>query len=76
MATFQIILISVFAVGAIFLAFFVIRLLVVPQKKGSIQKLLKQGKTNAAIKIAKAIIAKDSRDYQTHYYLLFYLLVY
>lgn len=69
MATFQIILISVFAVGAIFLAFFVIRLLVVPQKKGSIQKLLKQGKTNAAIKIAKAIIAKDSRDYQTHYYL-------
>ena len=32
-------------------------------------RLIKQGKYSAAQKIAKAIIAKDSRNYLAHYYL-------
>ncbi|MGI5173938.1 tetratricopeptide repeat protein [Treponema sp. OMZ 840] len=69
MDTFQIILICVLGVGACFLAFFLIKSFVVPKKIESIQRLLKQGKTTAAIKTAKAIIASDSRDYKAHYYL-------
>ena len=69
MAVFQIIIICILGVGASFLAFFVIRSLLVPKRISSIQRLLKQGKNTAAIKVAKAIIASDSRDYKAHYYL-------
>ena len=44
MAVFQIIIICILGVGASFLAFFVIRSLLVPKRISSIQRLLKQGK--------------------------------
>ena len=69
MAVFQIIIICILGVGAVFLAVFVGRSLLVPKRISSIQRLLKQGKNTAAIKVAKAIIASDSRDYKAHYYL-------
>ena len=69
MTTLQIILISVLAVGACFLAVFLIKSFALPKKIDGIQRLLKQGKNTAAIKAAKAIIASDNRDYEAHYYL-------
>lgn len=69
MVSFQIILISVLCVGAGFLAFFVIKTFIAPKKIGNIQALLKQGKNSAAIKVAKALLAKNSRDFAAHYYL-------
>ncbi len=69
MGIFQIILICVLGVGVCFLLFFIIKSLVIPKKIDSIQKLLKQKKTAAAIKVAKTIIASDARDYKAHYYL-------
>lgn len=52
-----------------FLAVFVVKSLVAPQKIDSINKLIKQQKYSAAQKAAKALIAKDQRDYHAHYYL-------
>ncbi len=65
----QIIIIAVSALGVGFLAFFVIKATVTPKRLDSINKLIKQGKTSAAIKMAKTIIAKNQRDYKAHYYL-------
>ncbi len=69
MAILQIILIAVFGTGAILLAIIVIKSIKSPKKISTIKNLLRQGKTSAAIKIAKAIITKDSRDIAAHYYL-------
>ncbi len=69
MAIFQIILISVFGVGAIALFIIVIKSIRSPKKISTIKNLLQQGKTSNAIKIAKAIIANDNRDIAAHYYL-------
>ena len=48
---------------------FIIKGTVTPKKVDSIPKLIKQGKTQNAIKQAKQIIAKDSKNYIAHYYL-------
>jgi len=40
-----------------------------PTKVDSIPRLLKQGRTQNAIKIAKRIISKDSKNFEAHYYL-------
>ncbi|MCR4822737.1 MAG: tetratricopeptide repeat protein [Treponema sp.] len=52
-----------------FLVVFVVKSLATPKKIDSINKLIKQQKYTAAQKLAKSIIAKDSRDYHAHYYL-------
>ena len=52
-----------------FLGVFVIKSLATPKKIDSINKLIKQQKYAAAQKLAKTLIAKDSRDYHAHYYL-------
>ncbi len=65
----QIILISMFGVGAIGLTIFVIKSIRSPKKIGTIRNLIQQGKTASAIKIAKAILSKDPRDIVAHYYL-------
>lgn len=43
--------------------------MVSPKKLDAVPKLIKQGKTLQAIKIAKQIIAKDPKNYLAHYYL-------
>lgn len=69
MPTIQIILLIALGLGAGVLGFFVIKSFISPQRIGTIQKLLKQGKTTGAIKLAKTIVTKDNRDFQAHYYL-------
>lgn len=69
MGLFQIILISVLGIGAGALAFVAIKSVAAPQKISTIKNLLRQGKAPAAIKTAKAMIAKDKRDFIAHYYL-------
>ena len=65
----QIIIIAVSAVAVGFLAYFLIKSMVAPKRVEGINKLIKQGKTAAAVKLAKSIIAKNQRDYKAHYYL-------
>ncbi|MBQ0051485.1 MAG: tetratricopeptide repeat protein [Treponema sp.] len=65
----QIAVIAILLVGIGFLAFAVIKSLAQPKKLGSIEKLIKQQKYSAAEKVAKSIIAKDSRDFRAHYFL-------
>ena len=67
MITIAIIAILLFVMGI--LAFVVIKSVAQPKKLESIDKLIKQQKFAAAERIAKSIIAKDSRDFKAHYYL-------
>lgn len=52
-----------------FLGVFVIKSVAAPKKIDSINKLIKQQKYTAAQRMAKAIIAKNPRDFHAHYYL-------
>lgn len=65
----QIAIMAILLVGIGFLAFFVIKSIAQPKKLDSIEKLIKQQKFSAAEKTAKAIIAKDPRDFRAHYFL-------
>ena len=65
----QIIIIAVSAVAVGFLAYFIIKSMIAPKRVEGINKLIKQGKTAAAVKLAKSIIARNQRDYKAHYYL-------
>lgn len=47
----------------------VIRLVAMPKKLETVKKLLKQGKNQAAAKLAKQISAKDPQNYSIRYYL-------
>ncbi len=69
MAAVQLVLISALGVGAILLTIIVIKSVKSPKKISTIKNLLLQGKVTQAIKIAKAILAKDPRDIAAHYYL-------
>ncbi|MGP1588050.1 MAG: tetratricopeptide repeat protein [Treponemataceae bacterium] len=50
-----------------FLIFIVVKSVVVPKQLSGIKKLIKQGKTTAAIKAAKMMIAKKPNDFKAHY---------
>ncbi|MCR4954329.1 MAG: tetratricopeptide repeat protein [Treponema sp.] len=62
-----IIVILTLVIGAIL--FFIIKSILMPKKVESIPKLLRQGKTQNAIKIAKQLLAKDQKNYMAHYFL-------
>jgi len=66
---FTIIIISVMAALVASLCFVIIKNVVSPKKLEAIPKLIKQGKTQNAIRIAKQVIAKDPKNYLAHYYL-------
>ena len=51
------------------LLIFVVKNVAAPKKVEGVQRYLKQGKVQAAIKLAKAILQKDPKDYLAHYYL-------
>lgn len=65
----QVAIIGILLLVAGFLAFLVIKSITQPKKLEYINKLIKQQKYAAAQKTAKAIIAKDSRNFEAHYYL-------
>ena len=64
-----IMLIVAVSVLIIALLVFILKNFSSPKKAESISKLIKQGKNQAAAKLAKQIIAKDPKNYTAHYYL-------
>ena len=69
MDSIQIILIAVLGTGIAFLVYTILKSILAPKKVEGIQKLVKQGKYQAAIKLAKNLIAKDPKDVFAHYWL-------
>ncbi len=64
-----IVIVSFLAVVIISLIILIVNNFVSPKKIEAIPRLLKQGKTTNAIKIAKQLLAKDPKNYLAHYYL-------
>lgn len=69
MATIQIIIIAVLATSIGFLTYTIIKSVLSPKKIEGIQKLIKQGKYNSAVKLGKSMITKNPRDFKAHYFL-------
>jgi tetratricopeptide (TPR) repeat protein len=61
-----IIVVSVIVVGILMV---VIRMIALPQKVSTIANMIRQKKNTAAIRIAKKILAKDSKNMEAHYLL-------
>lgn len=57
------------AIIIITLMFFIIKNAIAPKKAEILPKLIKQGKTQKAIKFAKQLIQKNQKNYLAHYYL-------
>ena len=64
-----IIIITFLAVLVIGLTIVILKSILMPSKADAIPRLLRMGKTANAIKIAKHIISKNSKDFEAHYYL-------
>ena len=64
-----IVIVSFLAVVIISLVIVIVKAFVSPKKIDAIPRLIKQGKTTNAIKLAKQILAKDQKNYLAHYYL-------
>jgi tetratricopeptide (TPR) repeat protein len=62
-------LVIVLATGTIFLLAFTLRLFLSPRRAEALGTLIKQGKTQAAVRIARRLIARDSKNAEAHYYL-------
>ena len=69
MSSFAIVAVCVLGIFIIGLLVFIIKGAIAPKKVDSIPKLIKQGKTQNAIKMAKQILTKDPKNYIAHYYL-------
>ncbi|WP_147634415.1 tetratricopeptide repeat protein [Treponema pectinovorum] len=65
----QLVVIAILAVGVLFLGSAILKSIIKPKKLDSITKLIKSGKYSAAEKLAKAVIAREPRNYLAHYYL-------
>ena len=65
----HIIIIAVIGSCIVFLSYLVIKSFVTPRRIDGIQKLLKQKKYNAAIKLAKSLSSRDPSDYTARYWL-------
>jgi tetratricopeptide (TPR) repeat protein len=61
--------IIVLLVGIGFLAFLIVKSLLMPRQISAIADLIKNGRTAAAAKAVRALIAKNSRHASAHYYL-------
>jgi tetratricopeptide (TPR) repeat protein len=61
--------IVILGLGIAVIAFFLIRSIILPRRVEALQNLLKQGKTQAVIKSARQLIAKNSRNGDAHYLL-------
>ena len=64
-----IVIVSFLAVVIISLLILILKSFVSPKRIEAIPRLIKQGKTQNAIKFAKQILAKDPKNYMAHYYL-------
>ncbi|MDR0629359.1 MAG: tetratricopeptide repeat protein [Treponema sp.] len=62
-------IIGILIMGNTFLLFFAVKYLVAPSRIETLAKLLKEGNTRGVIKSARAIIAKQPKNAEAHYYL-------
>lgn len=69
MSPVAIVAVCVLAIFIVGLLSFIIKTTMSPKRVESIPKLIKQGKTQNAIKLAKQILSKDPKNYIAHYYL-------
>ena len=69
MSPVAIVAVCVLAIFITGLLVFIIKTSLTPKRVDSIPKLIKQGKTQNAIKMAKQILTKDPKNYIAHYYL-------
>ena len=69
MALGLIIAIIILGLGIAVVAFFLVRSFILPRRVEALQNLLKQGKTQAVIKSARHLIAKNSRNADAHFLL-------
>jgi tetratricopeptide (TPR) repeat protein len=67
----DILIVVLIILGAViaFVIFFAVKSAVAPKKISSLQDLVKAGKNSQAIKMAKAILLKDPRNPEAHYFL-------
>ena len=66
---FIIILIALLGSVVISLGFVVFKTIMSPKKLDAVPRLIKQGKTANAIKLAKQVISKEPKNYMAHYLL-------
>ena len=66
---FIIILIALLAGVIAGLVIVVFKTVMSPKKLEAVPRLIKQGKTAAAVKISKQLISRDPKNYMAHYYL-------
>ena len=64
-----ILIICVLGVLIVSLIIFIVKNTLIPKRVDVLPKLIKQGKTQQATKVAKQIISKDSKNFIAHYYL-------
>lgn len=64
-----VIIISILVAVIIITAIILVKTIATPKKVGSIQRLIKDGKLSLAEKTAKSLLAKNDRDFVTHYWL-------
>jgi len=67
--SFVVILIVFFGVAVGILSYFLIRIIVMPKRLSAVSDLIKQGRSQAAGKIVKALLAKEPRNAAAHYYM-------
>ncbi|MDR1388401.1 MAG: tetratricopeptide repeat protein [Treponema sp.] len=67
--TFGIVASIFLAVGIGFLVFFIVKSLLLPKQAGDISELIKRGKTQTAIKAARAILSKEPKNADVRYFL-------
>ena len=67
--SFLVILIIFFGVAVGILSIFLVRMIIMPKRLSAVMDLLKQGRSQAAQKIVKAILAKEPRNAAAHYYM-------
>lgn len=65
----MIIVFIVLAVFIVALLFIIFKNVISPKKADALPKLINQGKTQKAIKLAKQLIQKNTKNYIAHYYL-------
>ena len=65
----MVIFIIIFGIVIAAITVLILRSVIAPKKVANLSNLVKQGKTAAAIRMAKQIITKDPRNTEAHYYL-------
>jgi len=67
--SFIVILIIILGVAIGFLSWFIVRMVAAPRQSKAIEGLLKQGKSSAAARAAKSLLAKDPHNGVAHWFL-------